>query len=152
MNAPLSHTKTIVKQITRSLLLAGLLVQFGLVTACQRKTVDSSVSFGSVVTAASVDANNSPTALSDTFSPQQKTVYVVAEAKDIAPGSRLSARWSHEGKVVQVSDVVTSAQGYHNSNIEFHMNPGAEGWIPGKYTVQIMVNDQPGPTANFTIK
>ena len=131
--------------------LAAIVASMFVFTACN-KSPDSSVAFGKVVTASDVDSSNAPTALADTFSTQQKVIYVVAEAKEIAPGTRLAANWSHDGTVVQVSNELTAAQGYHNSNIEFHMNPGANGWIPGNYTVQIIVNGQPGPKASFTIK
>lgn len=110
------------------------------------------VTFGKVVTAANVDSSNAPTALADTFSTQQKTIYVVAEAKEVAPGTRLSANWFKDGQALQVSNEVVAAQGYHDTNIEFHMNPGADGWLPGSYKVQIIVNGNPGPETSFTIK
>ena len=135
-------------------LLIALAIPLLVVTACNRTTTtpDSSVTFGKLVTAANVDANNAPTALADTFSPAQKTVYVVAEAQQVAPGTRLAASWTRDGTPVQVSDPVVAAQGYHNTNIEFHLNAGADGFIPGNYKMQLIINDQPGPTASFTIK
>lgn len=139
------------KVLLKLYLLSGVIALACFFTACN-KSPDSSVSFSNIVTASDVDSNNAPTALADTFSTQQKVIYVVAAAKEIAPGTRLAAKWSRDGTVIQVSDEVTAAQGYRNSNIEFHMVPGANGWVPGNYTVQIVVNGQPGPKATFTIK
>jgi len=139
--------------IWKNLLGAAALVPLLVFSACHSSTSpDATVNFGKVVTASGVDSDNAPTALSDTFSPQQKTVYVVAEAKDVASGTHLSANWSRDGQPVQVSNEVVAAQGYHNTNIEFHMNPGDGGWLPGSYKVQIMVNGKPGPEASFSIK
>lgn len=133
------------------LLIFGVLMPL-FVTSCKRTVPDGSVVFGKVVIASNVDSKNAPTALADVFSPQQKTIYVVAEAKDIAPGTRLATKWSREGTVVETSSEVVATHGYHDTNIEFHMDPGIDGWLPGKYTVQIIANGQPGPTASFTIK
>jgi len=131
----------------------GLAALLFVVTACNRSTSpDSTVTFGKVVTASDVDSSNAPTALADIFSTQQKTIYVVAEAKSVAPGTHLSANWFRDGQAVQTSNEVVAAQGYQNTNIEFHMNPGADGWLPGSYKVQIIVNGRPGPEASFTIK
>lgn len=125
-----------------------------MLAACNRTTPDSSVTFGKLVTAASVDASNAPTALADTFSPSQKTIYLVAEAKQVAPGTRLSASWTRDGVAVPVdaSSEVVAAQGYQDTNIEFHLNAGADGFVPGNYKVQLVINGQPGPSATFTVK
>lgn len=139
------------KLLSKYLVPALLAVPLFAFTACNR-TVDNSVTFGKVVTASEVDSTNAPTALATTFSPQQKTVYVVAEAKSVAPGTRLGANWMREGNVVQVSNEVVADKGYHDTNIEFHMNPGADGWVPGNYKVQLIVNGKPGPDTSFTIK
>lgn len=152
-----SIKKQLLDPIIQRAFVFKLLVIFGVLlplvaTSCKRTVPDASVTFGRVVTAANIDSNNAPTALADVFSTQQKTVYVVAEAKDIAPGTRLAANWSREGTVVQVSNEVIATHGYHDTNIEFHMDPGVDGWLPGKYTVQIVANGQPGPSAKFTIK
>jgi len=129
----------------------GLMSLF-FVASCNKTSPDHSVVFGKIVTAADVDANNSPTAVVDVFSPQQKTIYVVAEGKNIAAGTKLSANWAREGTVLQVSNEVTAQTGYHDSNIEFHMSPGVDGWMPGHYTVQLIINGQGGPKVGFTIK
>lgn len=123
--------------------------------ACDRKpttTPDSSVTFGKLVIAANVDANNAPTALADTFSPSQKTIFVVAEAKQVAPGTRIAASWTRDGTPVEVSNEVVATQGYHNTNIEFHLNAGTDGFAPGSYKVQLIVNGTHGPSANYTVK
>lgn len=135
-------------------LLLALVIPMLVFTACHHSTTtaDNSVTFGKVVTAANVDANNAPTALADTFSPTQKTIYVVAEALQVAPGTRIAASWTRDGTPVQVSDEVVASQGYHNTNIEFHLNAGADGFTPGSYKVGLIVNGQPGPSANFTVK
>jgi hypothetical protein len=133
------------------LFLAGILLPLSVVS-CRHTVPDASLVFGKTVMAANVDSNNAPTALADVFSTRQNTIYVVAEARDIAPGTRLSANWLREGTVIQVSNEMTASQGYHNTNIEFHMNPGTDGWLPGNYKVQILANGQPGPSAKFTIK
>lgn len=122
------------------------------VTACHHSMPDGSATFGKLVMAANVDANNAPTALADTFSPTQKTIYLVAEARDVAAGTRLAASWTRDGTPVQVSDDIVTSQPYHNSNIEFHLNAGTDGFTPGSYKVQLIVNGQPGPSASFSVK
>jgi hypothetical protein len=134
------------------LLVIALAIPLLVVTACHHTTVDSSVTFGKLVMAASVDANNAPTALSDTFSPSQKTIYVVADAEQVAPGTKLAASWTRDNIPVQVSDDVIADKGYNNTNIEFHLDAGVGGFATGNYKVQLMVNDQPGPSATFTVK
>lgn len=134
------------------LLVIGIAIPLLVVTACHHSTVDSSVTFGKLVIAAGVDANNAPTAISDTFSPSQKTIYVVADAQDVAPGTKLAASWTRDNIPVQVSDDVIADKGYHNTNIEFHLDAGAGGFATGNYKVQLMVNGQPGPSATFTVK
>ena len=104
---------------SKNLHLAAVIAAASVLAAACSKSPDSSVTFGNVVTASSVDSSNAPTALADTFSTQQKTIYVVAEGKDVAPGTRLAANWSRDGTVIQVSNEITADQGYHNSNIEF---------------------------------
>ncbi len=123
-------------------------------SGCNRTTTtsDASVTFGKLVTAANVDTNNAPTALSDTFSTSQKTIYAVAEAKQIAPGTRIAASWTRDATPVEVAKEVIADQGYHNTNIEFHLTSGAEGFAPGRYKVELIVNGTPGPAAHFTVK
>lgn len=121
-----------------------------LVSGCKQS--NPAVSFGKAVVAAQVDSNNAPTALADSFSTNQKTIYFVVEAKSVAAGSHLRAKWMKDGTVIQESNEVVAAQPYNNTNIEFHMDPGASGWLPGNYTVQILADDKPGPEAGFTIK
>ncbi len=135
-------------------LMLCLAIPLLVVTACHRTTTtaDSSATFGKVVTAANVDSNNAPTALSDTFSPTQKTIYVVAEALEVAQGTRLSASWTRDGTPVQVSNEIVTDQPYHNSNIEFHLDAGTDGLMTGNYKVQIIINGQPGPSASFAVK
>jgi hypothetical protein len=147
-------TPSVAKNIFwRNLFFCGFIVPIFVFTSCHRNgSPDSAVVFGKIVTASGVDSSNAPTALADTFSPQQKTIYVVAEAKEVAPGTHLSANWSRDGQPVQVSNEVVAAEGYNDTNIEFHMNPGAGGWLPGNYKVQIVVNGNPGPEASFLIK
>ena len=136
------------------LLLLGLGISLLVSTGCHRTTTtpDSSVTFGKLVTAANVDANNAPTALADTFSPSQKTIFVVAEAQQIAPGTRIAASWTRDGTPVEVSKEVVATQGYHNTNIEFHLNADTNGFAPGNYKVQLTINGTPGPSARYTVK
>ena len=137
----------------KRVLFLGVIISLTALTACNRSnTSDSSASFGKLATASGVDANNAPTVLSDTFSPSQKTIYLVAEAKQVAPGTRISASWTRNGTPVQVSDAVVAAQGYQNTNIEFHLNPGPSGFVPGNYKVQLLINGNAGPDASFTVK
>lgn len=146
--SPLILPKAVVFKL---MLVFGILASLA-VTSCKRTVPDASVTFGKLVTTSNVDAKNAPTALAEVFSPQQKTIYVVAEAKDIAPGTRLASNWFRDGTLFKVSDEVVATHGYHDTNIEFHLDPGAEGWLPGKYKVQILANGQTGPSASFTIK
>lgn len=135
-------------------LLLGLAISLFVFTGCHRTNTmpDSSVTFGKLVIAAGVDANNAPTALADTFSPSQKTIFVVAEAQQVAPGTRIAASWTRDGTPVEVSNEVVATQGYRNTNIEFHLNAGAGGFARGSYKVQLIVNGTPGPSAHYTVR
>jgi len=66
------------------------------------------VTFGKLVIASNVDANSAPTALADTLSPSQKTIFVVAKAKQVAPGTRIAASWTRDGTPVEVSNEVVA--------------------------------------------
>ncbi len=136
------------------LLLLALAISPIAFTGCDRMTTttNSSVTFGKLVIAANVDANNAPTALADTFSPSQKTIFVVAEAQQVSPGTRIAASWTRDGTPVEVSNEVVATQGYHNTNIEFHLNSGTDGFAPGNYKVELIINGTPGPSARYTVK
>lgn len=136
------------------LLLLGIAITLLVNNGCNRSTTtpDSSVTFGKLVIAANVDANNAPTALADTFSPSQKTIFVVAEAKQVAPGTRIAASWTRDGTPVEVSNDVVATKGYQNTNIEFHLNAGTGGFAPGSYKVELIINGTPGPSAHYTVK
>lgn len=116
-------------------------------------TALESIEFGDVVTAAGIGSGNAPQQVRDEFSlANDPIIYVVAEVQRVEQGTTLFSRWSRDGDVFEDSPTITADQDYTDTYLEFHIEPIEGDFEPGDYTVQIYVNGNPGPSADFTVE
>lgn len=112
--------------------------------------------FGEVVMAGAIGAQNVPRDVRDSFSRNDPIIYVVADVQRVEPGTTVFARWFREGEPFEDSATITADRLYENTYLEFHLEPEAnttlEALEPGNYSVQIYVNGNPGPSADFTVQ
>ena len=107
---------------------------------------------GAFVTARSIGAQNAPQNVTSTFSPSD-TVYAVVEVQQFAQGNRIFARWSANGSVREDTQEITADRDYSNTNLEFHIAGTSGAPLPsGDWTVQLIINGNPGPIANFRVQ
>ena len=107
---------------------------------------------GTFVTAKSIGAQNAPQNVTTTFSPSD-TVYAVVEVQQFAQGNRIFARWSVNGSVREDTQEITADRDYSNTYLEFHIQGTNGAALPtGNWTVQLFVNSNPGPIANFRVQ
>jgi hypothetical protein len=107
---------------------------------------------GAFVTAKSIGAQNAPQNVTSTFSPSD-TVYAVVEVQQFAQGNRIFARWSANGSVREDTQEITADRDYSNTNLEFHIQGTSGAPLPsGNWTVQLIINGNPGPIANFRVQ
>lgn len=111
----------------------------------------------SVTLTKSVEGDNyKPGPATTVFGPKD-TIYAVASIKNAPKGTTFSSRWvavdvgsvAAPGTEIDVAEVT----GGGTKNIEFHMetsNPN--GFPPGKYAVEISVDDEVQKTLEFTVK
>lgn len=116
-------------------------------------TALESVEFGDVVTAAGIGSGNEPQQVRSEFSlDNDPIIYVVAEVQRVDAGTTLFSRWSRDGAVFEDSPSITAEEEYTDTYLEFHIEPIEGEFEPGEYTVQIYVNGNPGPSAEFTVE
>jgi len=113
----------------------------------------SGVNLGQLVMARSIDTNNhnAPVNATSSFN-STDTIYAVVPAIMVPSGTTLFARWSVNRQPTEDTSPITADRDYTNTNIEFHI-AGTNGQpLPtGSWTVQVFVNGNPGPQANFQI-
>jgi len=107
---------------------------------------------GEIVTAEGIGANNSPVAVTDTFSSSQDFIYLVAEANYLEAGTTMFARWSYEGEPFEDSTAVTADRDYQDTYVEFHLENLTDNMEEGDYTVQLFVNGNPVETVDFSVQ
>lgn len=116
----------------------------------------SGADLGEVVTAGAVGANNTPQDVRDDFSTDDPIIYVVADVERVEAGTTVFARWFREGEPFEDSLTITADREYTDTYLEFHLEPEQgqtlEALEPGEYSVQIYVNGNPGPSADFTVR
>lgn len=116
-------------------------------------TATDSAQFGEVVTAAAIGSGNAPQQVRSEFSlDNDPIIYVVAELQRLDSGTTLFSRWSRDGNVFEDSPTITAEQDYTDTYVEFHIEPIEGEFESGDYTVQIYVNGNPGPSAEFTVE
>jgi len=107
---------------------------------------------GAFVTARSIGSGNAPQNVTSTFN-STDTVYAVVQVQQFAQGNRIFARWSANGTVREDTQEITADRDYSNTYLEFHIQGTNSVALPtGNWTVQLIINGNPGPTANFTIQ
>jgi hypothetical protein len=89
------------------------------------------------------------TAETDQFGTRD-SIFASVGTQGSANDARLTARWTfQDGQVVDERHETISPTG--PANTAFHIqNPG--GWPAGRYQVQILINDRPAETREFTVR
>lgn len=104
-----------------------------------------------IVTARGVGANDCALAPVSSFTTADTSIYVVATASNIAPGTLLASRWFLEGSEVITHDF-TPDFAINQNCIWFYIDPTETTFTPGNWTVQLEVNGQPaGEPVAFTL-
>ena len=115
--------------------------------------VSQGADLGQIVVTDQIDpSTNAPRGQTDRFSSGQSTIYAVVQARRIAAGTSIFARWSRDGQPFEDSDPVRANQTYENRYVEFHLQSTKQQIDPGNYTVQIFVDGNPAQQASFTIQ
>lgn len=118
----------------------------------QNQQATSGVQLGRIVTAEGIGEKNAPVGETDTFSPSQDYIYVVAEAQHIDAGTTMFARWSRDGKPFEDSSELKADRDYQDTYVEFHLENLQNSMETGNYSVQILVNGNPAGEAKFTVR
>jgi hypothetical protein len=107
---------------------------------------------GAFVTAKSIGTGNAPQNVTTTFN-STDTVYAVVQVQQFAQGNRVFARWSVNGSVREDTQEITADRDYSNTYLEFHLQ-GTNGQpLPTRsWTVQLIINGNPGPLVNFQVQ
>lgn len=103
------------------------------------------------VTARGVGANDCALAPVTSFTSADTSIYVVATASNIAPGTVLASRWFLEGSEV-ISHDFTPDFAIDQNCVWFYIDSTEITFTPGNWTVQLEINGQPaGEPVPFTI-
>jgi hypothetical protein len=97
----------------------------------------------------SVGADQRVAAETDQFATRD-SIYASVATQGSANNVTLTARWTYEdGQVVDESRQTIAPMG--PANTAFHIfNPG--GWPTGRYQIEILVNDRPAQSRDFTVR
>lgn len=107
---------------------------------------------GAFVTARSIGSDSSPQNVTNTFGPND-TVYAVVQVQQFAQGNRVFARWSVNGTIRQDTQEIVADRDYSNTYLEFHIQgDNGQPLSTGNWTVQLVINGNPGPTVNFRVQ
>jgi hypothetical protein len=97
----------------------------------------------------SVGGDKAITDSTDTFGPND-TIYASVATEGSAQSATLRARWSFEdGQLVDESTRTIAPN--NKERTEFHISK-PDGWPPGKYKVEVFLNDQSAETKNFDVR
>lgn len=95
-----------------------------------------------------VNADDSPGEMATTFG-KADTVYVSMWTASAPVGTEITARWfGPDGQQVTEDKIVTDRAG--DGYTSFHA-ANVNGWTPGAYRVEILVNGAPAGSTSFTI-
>jgi hypothetical protein len=85
----------------------------------------------------------------DTFKPND-TIYASVATDGSAPSATIRAKWSFEtGQLVDESTRTIAPN--NRERTEFHISK-PDGWPPGKYKLEVFLNDQLTETKNFDVR
>jgi hypothetical protein len=97
----------------------------------------------------SVGGDKAITDRTDTFKPND-TIYASVATEGSSPSATLRAKWSFEGG--QLVDESTRTIAPNNrERTEFHISK-PDGWPPGKYKLEVFLNDQLTETKNVDVR
>jgi hypothetical protein len=95
-----------------------------------------------------VGSDRSITDATDDFGPND-TIYVSVETEGTASSSTLAARWTYEdGQEVDRSETTIAPSGREHT--ELHISK-PDGWPPGEYQVEIMLDGRTVDTLDFEV-
>jgi len=109
------------------------------------------VTAGSINLGKSIDADKKVAAPMDTFA-KGDTIYVTVDTTGMGTAT-LKAKWTYEkgGKTTDVKEDSQTIMATGPATTEFHVSkPG--GWPAGTYHVEVMLDDKPIGTKDFTVK
>jgi hypothetical protein len=136
------------KKIPLSLCLALLVAA----AACHGNAANNTapgVRVSEVTLGRSVGGDKAITDRTDTFKPND-TIYASVATEGASPSATLRAKWSFEGG--QLVDESTRTIAPNNrERTEFHISK-PDGWPPGKYKLEVFLNDQLTETKNFDVR
>lgn len=138
--------------VLTALTLAGCGLFGGAQRQRQNEAITQGLRLGRVVMAEGIGERNAPVGETNTFSPSQDFIYVVAEADQIASGTTMFARWSRNGQPFEDSSELTADRDYSNTYIEFHLENLENRMESGNYSVQLFANGNPVKTVDFRVK
>ncbi|HZQ09955.1 MAG TPA: hypothetical protein VFD70_25490 [Anaerolineae bacterium] len=119
--------------------------------AALNQPASSDVQLGQLVTARQIGTGNRPTNVTNQFSQSDPVIYAVVQGLVIPQGTHIFARWSRNGSPFEDTNEIIANQTYQNTYVEFHIAPTDVALTPGTYTVQLFINGNPGPQAQFTV-
>jgi hypothetical protein len=121
--------------------------------ACHGNAANNTAATGVRVTEVtlgrSVGGDKAITDRADTFKPND-TIYASVATEGASPSATLRAKWSFEGG--QLVDESTRTIAPNNrERTEFHISK-PDGWPPGKYKLEVFLNDQLTESKNFDVR
>ena len=87
--------------------------------------------------------------ITESFKPND-TIYASIATEGTAASATLKARWTYQdGQVVNESAQTIAPTG--DARTEFHISK-PEGWPPGKYKLEVLLNDASAATRDFEVE
>ena len=137
------------KKIQLSLCLALLVAAAACHGNAANNTPAPGVRVTEVTLGRSVGGDKAITDRSDTFKPND-TIYASVATDGSAPSATIRAKWSFEtGQLVDESTRTIAPN--NRERTEFHISK-PDGWPPGKYKLEVFLNDQATETKNFDVR
>jgi hypothetical protein len=111
----------------------------------------AAVSVSSATLGSAVGSDKKVTQAKDSFA-KSDTIYVAVDTAGSGTAD-LKARWTytHQGKSVPVKEDTQTIQATGPSTTEFHVSK-PDGWPPGDYQVEVLLNDQVAQTKKFRVQ
>jgi hypothetical protein len=139
------HSKKIQLPLCLALLVAA--------AACHGNAANNTAAPGVHVTEVtlgrSVGGDKAITDRTDTFKPND-TIYASVATDGSAPSATIRAKWSFEtGQLVDESTRTIAPN--TRERTEFHISK-PDGWPPGKYKLEVFLNDQLTETKSFDVR
>lgn len=116
------------------------------------KTGANQGQLGQIFVASQVDQSGCPLDRASQFQ-SDEPVYVGVDRSDIPNGTTIFARLLQDGQALEDTKPVTANQDMNNTCVWFQFTPSrnSNGFQPGKYSAQIMVNGNLAAQTNFLV-